>query len=1477
VAFPYPPLAWFIYFGYAILAVAFALNAISRHFLENGHPSTLAMGCGVLSATIGITLVPVGENFGNGLGYTIHAISFLISALFHLIGSFALCRCNYVFKRRKLMLIGMYLLTLILITIILYMYIIGILSTIFIECCGNTVARNIILSVSCFLFFAISIFLFKTSVRLKSNFLYFYSLGLCFIFVALICSLLFTIKNSPMQWVTRFSHLFSIIYIFIATISSNFNKDSLLDFVYFSDNFLKIKFIDYFIVNKISFSRLIHCVIALCAVVVAVLVEGWLGSIVGESFSVYMIFVLVIIVVSLLFGFFQGMIVTFFSSIAISYIFIGPYEKFGIELSSNRLELILFFIIGICISIISGFYRTAKNKISAYERDAALGESKSRLEVFAKATFEGIVESENGIIIDCNEQYAVIIGYSVQELIGKRIVDLVDPNDREMVEKNLVKNQESITEHAAIRKDGSRIVIETHGRPVSPGKSKRHTAVRDITDRKRYELELLKAKDEWERTFESVPDLIAILDKEQRIVRTNKAMADRIGALPGECVGLSCFDCVHSAGTKPTCCPHDLSMNDGGMHTLEVRESRLGGDFLVTTTPIRGVDGEIVGSVHVARDITEQKRSEELLKRLNRTLEALTHSSEAMIRATSEEEYLKNVCRIIVEDCGHAMVWIGYAEDDPEKTVRPVASAGFEDGYLETLKINWADNERGRGPTGSAIRTGQVCTCRYMHSEPSFLPWREEAIKRGYSSSIVFPLKSDDHCFGAVTIYGNQPDSFTENEVTLLTELADNLAYGIVSLRLQLEQKRAEEAIRESRALLDLTQRLAKIGGWKYDVESRSITWTDELYRIYGMDPSSSDSQTFGEIWDLIVPGDRERIKSAFKNLIKNGVPYDLELGLISADGRKVWVRTMGQSEFHDGKLARCVGNVIDISEIHEAKSIIEENNQELEKRVANRTSELKIINDELNIEISNRIKAEYDLKESEFKFRSFYNSNPEGIVLIDFDGCIIDSNREFLNKSSYSLYEIVGRKLADYILKPDLDIVNKAILSVGNGVSQGKDIEVSYIAKNNEIMPVSVKGWIVTDDKSIPIYMGIFIKDLTKEKELALEKKLLENQVIQSQKNEAIGTLAGGIAHDFNNILGGIIGFAQLALYNKDSSVNYKAKGYVEKIIDAGNRAKDLIQQILKFSRKNNISEIVPMNLIPVVIESTRLLRSTLPASIVVIEQIEVDNDKIMGDSSQIHQVVMNLCTNAYHAMRDTGGKMTISLCEVTLKAPKDYMSMHLPPGRYLNLSISDTGIGMSRSIMQRIFEPYFTTKKVDEGTGLGMAVTLGIVKSHNGLIEVESSEGVGTKFDIYFPFTSDEIGDKIDKENIMPHGKGENILIVDDKEFFLEIFKDGLDGIGYKATTCNSSLKALEIFKNNKEKYNLVITDQSMPDMTGVQFIEEIMKINAGIPIILCTGFSDIVTEESAAYYGITKFLMKPVNVPDLAQAVHEILRDK
>ncbi|WP_136808197.1 PAS domain S-box protein [Desulfosediminicola flagellatus] len=527
--------------------------------------------------------------------------------------------------------------------------------------------------------------------------------------------------------------------------------------------------------------------------------------------------------------------------------------------------------------------------------------------------------------------------------------------------------------------------------------------------------------------------------------------------------------------------------------------------------------------------------------------------------------------------------------------------------------------------------------------------------------------------------------------------------------------------------------------------------------------------------------------------------------------------------------------------------------------------------------DITDRKNTERALRESEFRFRSFYNSNPEGIVLLDFKGRIIDVNKAFLKKSGFVLTECVRKDFKKFVPEKYQSMLVQTIMALRSGISQKDPLQIYYHTKNGDNVPVSIRGWLVVDEESIPLYLGVFIHDLSREVVLAEEKATLEKQVIQSQKSEAIGTLAGGIAHDFNNILGGIIGYTELALHKDPSAVEAGMRNYLERVLEGGYRAKELVQQILRFSRSSN-SVMEPMQLIPVIKEAAALLRSTLPTTIQIKEQVDIDSDRIIGDSTQIHQVVMNLATNAYHAMRENGGVMTITLEKVMLTDSKQYMSMIIPPGKYLQLRISDTGSGITPSVLERIFEPYFTTKKVNEGTGLGMAVVKGIIKSHRGLIEIDTTLGKGTHFDIFLPLTEAAVAQgNSSPENYLPVGNGERVLIVDDEAYFLEVVVDSLKLLGYQVTASQSSVDTLKIFRENPDNYDLVITDQTMPDMTGVQLIQEIRTINQSIPIILCTGYSETVTEQSASYYGITGFLMKPINVHDLAKAIDTILSNK
>ncbi|PAV03503.1 MULTISPECIES: PAS domain S-box protein [Methanobacterium] len=308
----------------------------------------------------------------------------------------------------------------------------------------------------------------------------------------------------------------------------------------------------------------------------------------------------------------------------------------------------------------------------------------------------------------------------------------------------------------------------------------------------------------WKSVLDLSSDLITILDTQFNVIWVNKPMQMNLNNSQHSCSRLKCFEVVHGIKSPIHDCPHVKMMEDGQEHSQEITDENLGGHFLISVSPIKDESGSILGSVHVARDINERKRKEKELHRINKAYMALGNSSQAMIRAKDEVEYLEEVCRIIVEDCGHSMVWVGYADEDEAKTVRPVAYSGFEEGYLETLDITWADTERGRGPTGTVIRTGKPSACKNIYADPKFDPWRENAIERGYASSLVLPLKMYGRVFGALTIYSTEQDSFSDDEVKLLTELAENLAYGINVIRLRISREQAEAELKETRDNLEI-------------------------------------------------------------------------------------------------------------------------------------------------------------------------------------------------------------------------------------------------------------------------------------------------------------------------------------------------------------------------------------------------------------------------------------------------------------------------------------------------------------------------------------------------------------------------------------------------------------------------------------------------------------------------------------------------
>ena len=511
--------------------------------------------------------------------------------------------------------------------------------------------------------------------------------------------------------------------------------------------------------------------------------------------------------------------------------------------------------------------------------------------------------------------------------------------------------------------------------------------------------------------------------------------------------------------------------------------------------------------------------------------------------------------------------------------------------------------------------------------------------------------------------------------------------------------------------------------------------------------------------------------------------------------------------------------------------------------------------------DISERKQVEEALRRSEEKYRTVLEANPDPVVVYDMKGKVIYFNPAFTRVFGWTLAERLGKKMDVFVPEEALRETKMMIEKVLTG-ERFFNIETHRYNKNGETIPVSISGAIYKDKNGNPIGSVINLRDIS------LQKKL-EAQLQQAQKMEAIGTMAGGIAHDFNNILSSVIGYTELTLDSeKKGTFQYKN---LQEVLSAGNRARDLVKQILTFSRQVD-HEQKPIQLKPQIKEALKMIRASIPSTIEIDQNLQSD-ELIMADPTQIHQILMNLCTNAAHAMENNGGRLTVSLMDADLDS--EFISRHpnLKPGSYINLIISDTGHGISPDVMEKIFDPFFTTKEKGKGTGLGLSVVHGIVRSCGGEIFAYSEPGKGSTFKICLPVIKGRFKLEESAEKPIPTGV-ERILFIDDEPVIMEMGKQILESLGYDVVARNSSIEALELFKEKKDNFDLVITDMTMPHITGEKLAEKLMQIRPDIPVILCTGFSSMIDERKALGIGIRAFITKPVLKREIAEAIREVL---
>lgn len=517
------------------------------------------------------------------------------------------------------------------------------------------------------------------------------------------------------------------------------------------------------------------------------------------------------------------------------------------------------------------------------------------------------------------------------------------------------------------------------------------------------------------------------------------------------------------------------------------------------------------------------------------------------------------------------------------------------------------------------------------------------------------------------------------------------------------------------------------------------------------------------------------------------------------------------------------------------------------------------------------REKAEEALGESESRYRGMIENIQDVFYRADSHGTLLFINPSGARLLGYAASEeITGRSMDSFWRYPEKRLEMLEQLE-RDGVI--RDYDVLLVRKDGAPIPVSTSLSRYYDrDGQVLGVEGIF-RDITERKQAEAAYKQLQVQLQQAQKMEAIGTLAGGIAHDFNNILAAILGYAEMARY--ESPPGSVLARYIDQVIKAAERAIELVKQILAFSRQSK-TEHRPIQLATLVKDAIKMMRSSLPATITIKQEIDPDLGFFIGDPTEVHQILMNLCTNAFHAMEATGGTLTIALRKKECTPQELLCHPDIQPGLFVQLAVGDTGAGIDPEIRKRIFDPYFTTKEIGKGTGMGLAIVHGIVKSYGGSISCTSQLGAGTLFEVLLPVIAEATLATDQPLESVALGN-ERVLFIDDEEMLAEMGKDTLEVMGYKVTTLTSSLEALAVFENQPDGFDVVITDQTMPGLTGIDLAKRMLQIRADLPIILCTGYSSLVDETRAKEEGIQGFAMKPLTKKGLAALLKQVLAEK
>jgi PAS domain S-box-containing protein len=645
-------------------------------------------------------------------------------------------------------------------------------------------------------------------------------------------------------------------------------------------------------------------------------------------------------------------------------------------------------------------------------------------------------------------------------------------------------------------------------------------------------------------------------------------------------------------------------------------------------------------------------------------------------------------------------------------------------------------------------------------------------------------------------------------------------------------RRRAEEALRASEERLNLAVLAANMGTWDWDMDTNNVTWSQQVERLFGLEPGTFQG-TYEHYMSLIHPDDTDHVQFAINAALEGKAsPYRALHRVVLPSGDTRFLEEIGRVVRDDAdRPVRMLGIVTDVTD---------------------------------------RELADRQLRKEKETAQTYLDIVGTIMVAIDRDRKVKLINRKGCEILGYDEKDIIGEDWFDTILPEGIrDQVGDTFDQlIAGDLEPVEYYENPVLTKNGEERLIAWHNTLIIDDDGEIAGTMSSGADITDRRSAERVKIELEDQLRHSQRMETIGTLASGIAHDFNNILSPILGYTDMAI--EDAGEDSQVRADLERVLEATHRAKELVEQILLFS-KNVDREASPIHLHIIIREGLKFVRASLPTTIEIQQNVNIESGVVLANSSQIHQVLVNLCTNAAHAMRDSGGVLRVELEAIEVDTNLADAHANLHTGLYARLSVSDTGGGMDENTLERIFDPFFSTKETDEATGLGLSVVHGIVMNHGGEIVVESERGAGTKVTVYLPHTEKvteataEIGDVTGDEHV---------LFVDDEKEIVKLGKRLLERKGYRVTTAANGEQALKLLRQSPDEFDVLVSDQTMPQKTGLALTQQAREIRRDLPVVLMTGYSDMITPEKLAELEVSGLIMKPLAGNKLGEAIRKAL---